>query len=292
MSIPWVQIRQEMVPLAKQTIADFQRHKAQWVAAAIAYFATFAIAPLIIVVVEIAGLVAGQHRSVLNHMFAYLSHTAGNSAARGIQLLVTAAFNQRRSGAIEQIVGWLVFALGATGLFTALQEALNSVWEIETQKRGLIETIRARAISLGVVLAIAFLLLVSIGINLALTVATPALTHVFSYFPTIVKIVDFLISLATFTALFALLFKYLPDCRIEWGDVWPGAAATALLFVVGQFLLGWYVGRAGIESLYGAFGGLVAFLVWVNYSAQMTLLGAEFTHVYSQRYGSRTAKAI
>lgn len=292
MSIPWVQIRQEMVPLAKQTIADFQRHKAQWVAAAIAYFATFAIAPLIIVVVEIAGLVAGQHRSVLNHMFAYLSHTAGNSAARGIQLLVTAAFNQRRSGAIEQIVGWLVFALGATGLFTALQEALNSVWEIETQKRGLIETIRARAISLGVVLAIAFLLLVSIGINLALTVATPALTHVLSYFPTIVKIVDFLISLATFTALFALLFKYLPDCRIEWGDVWPGAAATALLFVVGQFLLGWYVGRAGIESLYGAFGGLVAFLVWVNYSAQMTLLGAEFTHVYSQRYGSRTAKAI
>ncbi len=280
----------EFVPLAKETFAGFQRHKAQWLAAAIAYFTMFAIAPLIIVVVEIAGAVLGHHRGVLDSMYGYLSHTAGKSAAAGIQSIVTATFNQKHAGTIAQIISWIVFVLAAVGLFASLQEALNTVWEVEPKKQGLMGTIRDRALSFGVVLGIAFLLLVSLAANAALTVASQALTHVFPFFPTLMKIADFVLSFAVITALFALLFEYLPECDVAWSEVWPGAAATSLLFVIGQFLLGWYLGRAGISSTYGAFGGLVVFLVWVNYSAQIMLLGAEFTRVYADRFGTRGSR--
>ena len=140
------------------------------------------------------------------------------------------------------------------------------------------------------VLCIAFLLLVALGANTILTIAGHALTHVFPFFPTLIKIADFVLSFALIMALFGLLFKFLPECEIAWSDVWLGAAATALLFVVGQFLLGWYLGRTGISSTYGAFGALVVFLVWVNYSAQIMLLGAEFTHVYASHFGSLASK--
>jgi membrane protein len=116
------------------------------------------------------------------------------------------------------------------------------------------------------------------------------LANVSPFFPTLIKVLDFIISFGVITAVFALLFEYLPECHIEWYDVWPGALFTSFLFVIGQFLLGWYLGRAGISSTFGAFGGLVVFLVWVNYSAQIILLGAEFTHVYAQRFGSRRSE--
>lgn len=277
----------QIVPLAKESFADFQRHKAQWLAAAIAYFTMFAVAPLIIIVVEIAGFILGQHHQTLNMLYGYLQQSAGKSAAAGIQAIVSDTFNQRRSGTLMQIVGWVVFIVAAVGLFSAIQEALNTIWDVTPEKKDWRDMIKERALSFGVVLLIAFLLLVFLVINSALTVAAHGLQHVFSFFPTLMKILDFVVSWAAITALFALLFEYLPECRIEWRDVWVGAGATALLFVIGQFLLGWYLGRAGISSGYGAFGGLVVFLIWVNYSAQIMLLGAEFTHVYARRHGSR-----
>jgi membrane protein len=136
------------------------------------------------------------------------------------------------------------------------------------------------------VLAIAFLLLVSLGVTAVLTIATHAIAHVIPGFPTLAKLLDFAVSFAMVTALFALLFEYLPERQIAWRDVWLGATVSALLFVVGQFLLGWYLGRAGVSSGYGAFGGLIVFLIWTYYSAQIMLLGAEFTHVYARRFGS------
>ncbi len=291
MGAQWAQIRQELVPLAKETFAGFQRHKAQWLAAAIAYFTMFAIAPLIIVIVEIAGAVLGHHHGLLDALYGYLSQTAGKSAAGGIRSIVTATFNQKRSGPMAQIISWTIFAVAAIGLFASLQEALNTVWDVEPKKRGLMDMVRQRVLSFAGVICIAFLLLVALGANTALTVAGHALMHVFPFFPTLVKIADFLLSFGLVTALFGLLFKFLPECRIAWSDVWLGAAITALLFVIGQFLLGWYLGRAGISSTYGAFGGLVVFLLWVNYSAQIMLLGAEFTHVYANHFGSLTSTA-
>ncbi len=275
-----------LVALAKETFGEFQRHKAQWLAAAIAYFTVFAAAPLIIVLVEIAGFFLGSHQPVLHQLYVYMSTTAGPSAARGIESIVSATFSQRKAGLISQIVGWTVFATAAIGLFSSLQDALNTVWDVVPAKRTLLETIKARLLSFGAVLGVAFLLLVSLGLNALLTVASATLVHVFPQFPTLLKVLDFGVSLALVTALFALMFEFLPECRVAWRDVWLGAAVSALLFVVGQFLLGWYLGRAGVSSSYGTFGGLVVFLIWVYYSAQIMLFGAEFTHVYANRLGS------
>ncbi len=286
MGTAWGQAARQIVPVAKETFADFQSHKGPWLAAAIAYFTMFAIAPLVIVIVEISGFVLGHHRAVLDELYGYLSSTAGPSAAHGIESIVSATFSQRKAGVIAQIVGWSVFVLAAIGLFSSLQEALNTVWGVEAEKRSLLETVKGRLLSFGMVLCIAFVLLVSLGLNAAMTVASAAMTHVLPLFPTLMKGADFLVSLVLITAVFALLFEYLPERRIAWRDVWLGAAVSALLFVVGQFLLGWYLGRAGITSSYGSFGGIIVFLLWTYYSAQILLLGAEFTHVYARRFGS------
>lgn len=286
MSANWAQIRQEIVPVAKQSWADFQRHNAQWLAAALAYFAAFAIAPLIIVLVEIAGLVIHNHQHVLDMLFGYLQRDAG-AGAGAVKQIVAATFNQPRKGIMAEIIGWIVFVVAAVGLFGAIQFALNTVWDVKPQKLTFKETIRQRASSFGVMLGIALLLLVSMGVNAVLTVMAGYLTHVFPGFATLMKLVDFLVSFGVLWGAFALLYEYLPECRIEWRDVWVGAAVTSFLFVVGQFLLGWYLGRAGISSGYGAFGSLVVFLIWVNYSAQIVLFGAEVTQVMAQRYGSK-----
>jgi membrane protein len=289
MGAPWRQAAAAIIPLGKETFADFTRHKSPWLAAAISYFTMVAIAPLVIVVVEIAGLFLGRHQAVLNELYGYLSSTAGPSAAHGIQSIVTATFSQRKAGTIAQIIGWIVFILAAVGLFTSLQEALNTVWDVTPEKKSIAETVKGRLISFGIVLGVAFVLLVSLGINSVMTVASAAMVHVLPFFPTMMKVADFAVSFALITTLFALLFEYLPECRIAWRDVWLGAAVSALFFVVGQFLLGWYLGRAGISSTYGSFGGLVVFLIWVFYSAQILLFGAEFTHVYARRFGSLRA---
>ncbi|MFZ0032663.1 MAG: YihY/virulence factor BrkB family protein [Candidatus Cybelea sp.] len=276
-----------MVALARETFSEFQRHKAHWLAAAIAYFTIFAIAPLTIVVVEIAGLFLGEHEAVLNRLYGYMSSSAGPSAANGIQSIVAATFSQHRTGLLPQIIAWTVFVVAAVGLFSSLQEALNTVWDVTPEKKTLLATVKGRVLSFGMVLAIAFLLLVSLGINAALTIASHAMAHVIPGFPTLAKLLDFGVSFAMVTALFALLFEYLPERRIAWRDVWLGAAVSALLFVAGQFLLGWYLGRAVVSSGYGAFGGLIVFLIWTYYSAQIMLFGAEFTRVYARRFGSQ-----
>ncbi|MBV8331881.1 MAG: YihY/virulence factor BrkB family protein [Candidatus Eremiobacteraeota bacterium] len=286
MGSAWAQSARQIVPLAKETFGEFQRHRAQWLAAAIAYFTMFAVAPLVIVTVEIAGFFLGKHQSVLNELYGYLSSSAGPSAAHGVQSIVTATFSQRKAGLIAQIVGWIVFVIAAVGLFGSLQEALNVVWDLKPGKKGLIGAIQTRLLSFGMVLAIGFLLLVSIGLNSALTAANAALVQAGGFVPIVLKLVDFAVSFGIVTGLFALMFEYLPDCRVAWKDVWLGAAVSALLFVAGQFLLGWYLGRAGISSTYGSFGGIVVFLVWAYYSAQIFLFGAEFTHVYATRFGS------
>jgi membrane protein len=279
--------RSEIVPVLKETWQQFGKHNGQWLAAALAYFAAFAVAPLIIVIVEIVGLVLGNHHQTLNLIFGYLQHDAGGGAAGAIRSIVSSTFNQHHRGAIAQIIAWIVFIIAAAGLFSAVQFALNTAWDVQPKKSGWKEMLAQRLSAFAVMMGIALLLLVSMGVNALLTIAAGALAHVFPMFPTLLKIADFAISFGVIWLGFAVLFEYLPDTRVEWSDVWAGAAFTSLLFVVGQFLLGWYLGRAGISSTFGAFGSLVVFLIWVNYSAQIMLFGAEFTHVYSMRHGSR-----
>lgn len=273
----------EIVSLGKETFTEFQRHKAQWLAAAIAYFTMFAVAPLIIVVVEILGFVLGQHHDTLQMLYGYLQQTAGKDAAAGIQGIVAATFAQQHQSGLLQIVSWVVFVLAAIGLFSALQGAINTIWDVTPQKGGIWTMLWGRFLSFGVVLLCSFVALVLVVVTSALNVASQALVQVAPFFPTLVQVLDFILSGIVITGLLAVIFEYLPDCRVEWKDVWTGAAVSALLFVIGQFLLSWYLGRAGISSTYGAFGGLVVFLVWVNYSSQIILFGAEFTHVYARR---------
>jgi membrane protein len=275
-----------IVSLAKDTFTEFQRHKAHWLAAAIAYFTVFAIAPLIIVVVEIAGFFLVRHEVLLNRLYVYMSSSAGPSAAQGIQTIVAATFSQQKAGLLAQIITWTVFVVAAVGLFSSLQEALNTIWDVTPAKRTPLETIKGRLSSFIMVLGIAFLLLVSLGVNTALTIARHEIAHLVPGLPSLAKLVDFGTSFAMVTVLFGLLFEFLPERRIAWRDVWLGAAVSALLFVFGQFTLGWYLGRAAVSSGYGAFGGLIVFLVWTYYSAQIVLFGAQFTCVYARRFGS------
>jgi len=281
----------EIVSLGKETFAEFGRHKAQWLAAAIAYYTMFAVAPLIIVVVELLGFVLGQHHDTLNMLYGYLQQTAGSQAASGIQGIVAATFAQQHKGLL-QIVSWAVFVLAAIGLFSAIQQALNTIWDVEPEQRGIFAMLWNRLLSFGVVLVVALLLLVLLLVTSALTVASQALAQTAPFLPSVVQVLDFILSVVVITGLLALIFEYLPDRRVEWQDVWTGAAVSAVLFVIGQFLLSWYLGRAGISSTYGAFGGLVVFLVWVNYSAQIVLFGAEFTHVYARRRGHEHAAEL
>lgn len=266
----------EIVSLLKETVANFARHKGPWLAAAIAYFTMLAIAPLIIVVVEIAGAFLGQHQAILDQLYQYLAQSAGQSAEIGVRSIVTSTFNRHDAGMLAQIISWSIFVLAAIGLFTALQSALNTVWDVDNKTQPLVEAIRSRAVALVVVLFIALLLMVLLGID--------AILNTSSVFPAASKIAQFLVSFIVTAAAFTVLFAFLPETRVEWRSVWLGAIITALLFVVGQFILGWYLGRAALSSAYGAFGGLVAFLIWVNYSAQIVLLGAEFTHVLATHH--------
>ena len=278
------------LPMLKETYQDFTRHRSQWLAAAISYFTVFAIAPLIIVTVELAGFVLGQHRAVLETIYGYLGSTAGSSAAGAIRSIVASTFNQPRANVIAQIIGWGIFVLAALGLFASLQVALNNVWDVEPKRRGVWALLQGRLSGLILVLVLAALLLASLEINAGLTAAASALSAMSPALPVLLKTLDFALSFAVVTIVFAAIFKLLPETRVHWHDVWIGALATALLFVAGQFVLGWYLGSAGLTSGYGAFGSLIIFLLWTNYSAQIILFGAEFTHVYARTFGSRCSQ--
>jgi membrane protein len=276
--------------LLRRTFQNFQRHKAQWLAAAIAYYLTFAIAPLIIVVVAIAGFVLGRHRVILEEIYAYIGAAAGSGTATAIQSIVHATFLQMQSGALEKTVGWIIFLVATVGLFTVLQDALNIVWDVTPTKMNLADFLRSRAVAVAAVVAIALLLTVSLAVNSALTIAGDAMASIAPSLPFAVKSLDFLISFLVIAGLLSLIYKFLPAARVEWRDVWLGSFVTSLLFVIGQFLLGWYLGRAAFGSTFGAFASLIVFLLWTNYSAQIMLFGAEFTQVFAQSHGSRKQK--
>ena len=265
--------------LAVQTWTNYQRHNAQWLAAALAYFAAFAVAPLIIVVVAIAGLFLHNHQSTLNAIY---DHLPGPSMV-AVRQIVAGTLDQPRHSVIAQIAGSAIFVVAAIGLLSALQFALNTVWEVAPKKLGIAQRIKERALVFAMMLALALLLMLSVLANAALGLASSHFGIPISGPAALAKIADFALSVGLSWLFFVLLFKYLPDARIAWRDVWLGAGLTALLFVAGQLLLGWYLGGAAVSSAYGAFGSLVVFLLWANYSSQILLLGAEFTHAYGQR---------
>jgi membrane protein len=280
----------DIIELLKATFSDWQEDKASRLAAALAYYAAISLAPLIIILVAIAALVLGPD-AARGEIAAQLRGLMGLQSAQVIEEIIEGA-NRPVSGVVATIVGITILLAGASGVFSALQDGLNTVWEVTPKPgRGAMAVIQDRFLSMTLVLGVGFLLLVSLVVSAmlaalgkygggSLALSTPALA-----------ILNFLISFGVITLLFALIYKVLPDVEISWSDVWIGAAITSLLFTIGKSLIGLYLGRSAVGSAYGAAGSLVVILIWVYYSAQILFLGAEFTQAYANRYGSRIEPA-
>ncbi|MEH1930477.1 YihY/virulence factor BrkB family protein [Nostoc sp.] len=271
--------------LLQETFKEWSEDKASRLAAALAYYTIFSIAPLLIIVIAIAGAVFGEE-AARGQIVGQIQGLVGPDGAALIQTAIQNA-NKPKTGAIASIISIAVLVLGATGLFTELQDSLNTIWEVKAKPgRGIINMIRLRFLSFAMVIGIGFLLLVSLVISTALTALVTYFSNILPGVDFLWPIVNFVLSFSITTALFGLIFKVLPDVKITWNDVFIGSIITSFLFSIGRFLLGQYLGNGSFGSTYGAAGSLVVVLAWVNYAAQILFFGAEFTQVYARRYGS------
>jgi membrane protein len=277
---------QSIWSLLKDTYDEWDEDKAPRLAAALSYYTLFSLAPLLIIAIAVAGLVFGRE-AVQGQLFGQIRGFVGDVGAVAIEDMIKGASNQS-TGIIAAVLGFGTLLLGAAGLFGQLQDALNTIWEVQPKPGlGIVETLKQRFFSFTMGLGTGFLLLVSLVIS-------TALTAIFGYFQNLVpgieflwQIVTFLISFAITAGLFALMFKVIPDVDIAWRDVLLGAVVTALLFSIGRFGLAFYLGRGSFSSTYGAAGSLVIILLWVYYSAQILFFGAEFTQVYARKRGAQ-----
>ena len=240
-----------------------------------------------LIVIAVAGVVFGQDAAT-GKIFAELRGFFGEEAAAAIQAMVRSASTPSHSK-LGTIIGAVMLLAGATTVFAELQSALDRIWRTPAvaKSEGIASLLRARFLSFGLILAIGFLLLVSLLVSAGLSAAGSLWAPFFANWSTLLQIVNFLLSLAIITVLFALIYKYLPRAKIGWHDVWIGAAVTALLFTIGKLLIGLYIGKSGVASGFGGASSVVILLVWVYYSAQIFLMGAEVTWVYAHLYGSR-----
>jgi membrane protein len=259
-------------------------HKASTLGAAVAYYSVFSIGPLILIAISVAGLFFSRD-AVRGEVSAQLSRLIGAQGAKGIESILAGA-GQSFEGVFATALGVGTLLFAAVGVVVQLKDALNTIWGIErSPNSGLWSFMRTYGVSIAGVLSLGFLLLVSLLITTALSAMGAMLAN---YLPEIVfHVVSLSVSFCVNTVLFAMMFKWLPDIHIEWQDVLAGAVVTAALFDIGRLLIGLYIGKQGLESTYGAAASLVIILIWVYYSAQIVLFGAEFTRAYAQRCGSR-----
>ncbi len=270
--------------LLKEAFREWQQDKVSLLAAALAYYTVFSVTPLLVIAIAIAGAVFGQD-TAKNEIVQQINALVGEQGAQVIEIALANA-NQPQLGSLASIISLIILLVGASGVFAQLQEALNTVWDVKPKSdRGLGQFLRKRLLSFGMVLAIGFLLLVSLIFSAILSGISNLEINLLPGWVSLLRLLNLAISLGMISLLFALIYKYLPDAKIRWQDVWVGAIITALLFTLGKFLIGLYLGRGSLGSAYGAAGSLIIFLAWVFYSAQILLFGAEFTQVYARKYG-------
>jgi len=275
---------QAAVGLLRETFQEWKEDKVSRLAAALAYFTIFSIAPLLLIAIAIIGLVFGDD-AAQGTLVGQLQELVGPQVAGILEGIIA---NAQQDAAGVSIINLAVLLFAASGVFAQLQDALNTVWDVEPMPgQGLRQVLQKRLLSFGMVLGIGLILLLSLAASAALTVVTTFAAGLLPGFGLLWQLLNFAVSLGVITLLFAVIYKFLPDAKIAWGDVWIGAVVTALLFAVGNWALGVYFGNAGVGSAYGAAGSLVVLLIWIFYSAQILLIGAEFTQVYARRYGSR-----
>ncbi len=255
--------------------------------AALAYYTLFSLAPILIVAISIAGLAFGQD-AVRGQIVGQIEGLVGRQGAQAVQGMLEGA--ARPSSSIPAtIIGIITFFLGATGAFLELQTDLDAIWRVKPKQSGsfLQALLKQRLISFGLVLGFAFLLLTSLVVSAALAALHTYMGTAFPGVAVLWEALDVLVSLVVITALFAMIYKVLPDVKLAWRDVWVGGLVTAGLFTIGKSLIGFYIGSSAFSSTYGAAGSVIVVLVWVYYSAQIILLGAEFTREYVKRFGRK-----
>ncbi|MEP6887234.1 MAG: YihY/virulence factor BrkB family protein [Nitrospirales bacterium] len=272
--------------LINETFAKWSADKAPRLGAALSYYTVFSLVPLLVLTIAIAGLAFGKE-AAQESMMSQIESLVGPQSAAAIKQMLEIA-EKPSSGMFASIIALGTLLLGASGVFAQLQDALNAVWGVEAKAgRGIWGTIKDRFFSLIAVLGTGFLLLVSLVLSATLAAAGKLFQGWLPGQEAVLHLANFVISFGVITLLFAMMFKLLPDAKVAWRDVWIGAGLTSLLFTIGKFLIGLYLGKADVGSAYGTAGSLVILLVWVYYSSQILLYGAEFTAVYANRYGSR-----
>ncbi|HEY0160956.1 MAG TPA: YhjD/YihY/BrkB family envelope integrity protein [Thermoanaerobaculia bacterium] len=272
------------ITLFKETFKEFSEDKVPRLGAALAYYTIFSIGPLLLIAIAMAGIFLGQE-AAQGRISAELGKLLGPKMAEALEQMIQAAAKPK-SGTIATIVGVLTLMLGASGVFGQLKDALNTIWNVEPKpSAGIKGFIMERFLSMAMVLGIGFLLLITLVFDAAISAMGPVLERLIGG-EAIAHLIQLALSFVVATVLFACIFRLLPDLKIAWHDVWFGAVFTSILFVLGKWGLGVYLGKAAVGSAYGAAGSLVILLVWVYWSAQILFLGAEFTQVYARTFGS------
>jgi membrane protein len=272
--------------LARESVAGFFNDNALSHGAAMAFYAATSLAPILLIVVAIAGLAFG-HDAAQVALSAQISGLMGSQSADLLQVALEGA-SSKTSGTLATIIGVVALLISASGVFGEIQLSLNAIWKIEPKGTSLSRLVRARAASLGLVAALGLLLLISLVASAAISGLGNMLNAYLPFGEAILAVINAVVSFVLIAMMFGAIYKVLPDRNLEWRDVGVGAVVTAFLFTVGKSLIGWYIGTSAVASSYGAAGGLLVMLLWVYYSSEIFLLGAEFTRAYSVRHGSRS----
>jgi membrane protein len=279
-----------MFTLLKETFREWREDGAPRLAAALAYYTTFSLAPLLVLIIAIAGLVGG-HEAAQSQVMAQVEDLLGVQGREFVQGMIQSA-SRTSTGITATIIGAVTLLFGALGVFGELQNSLNTIWEVKPKPaKGFLDGIKRlvvkRLLSFTMVLGIGFLLLASLVISAALSALGEYIGARWPFADFWLELINFIISFVVITFLFAMIFKFLPEINIAWRDVWLGAAVTSALFSLGKFLIGFYLGRSEVGNTFGAAGSLAILLIWIYYSAQILFFGAEFTQVYANKYGSK-----
>jgi membrane protein len=276
----------EFIDLVVATGKSWSNHRVPKMGAALSYYTAFSLAPMVVFILSLATLVV-KEKDASYYIVQEVSNLVGDKGGAAVQEILDHA-SSTRSLSWGTLVSFIVLLVGASGAFGELQDSLNQIWEVPPQKHPFLTMIKERALSFAMVFILGFFMLVSLTLS-ALIAAISKM--VVQQVPLIgLELTNAIISLVIFSGLFSVIFLLLPDVPLKWGDVWPGAVFSSILFIVGKFLLGWYIGMSSTFSSYGAFGSFVVILVWVFYSSQILFMGAEFSRNYTLRFGSRREK--
>lgn len=269
----------------REAADEWREDKASQLGAAMAFYSVLSLAPLLVIAIAIAALVFGEQEAK-DQLAGQMTELMGPAGAEAVVELIQQA-QQPRAGTIAALLGLATLLFGASGVFGQLQDAMNTIWEVKPQPLGVWGYIRSRFLSFAMVLGTGFLLLASLVLSAWVTGISDLLARQMAGLDTLAQMANQLISFGVVMALFALIFRMLPDTNVAWRDVWFGAAITALLFSIGKYLIGLYLGTSSVGSAYGAAGSLVVLVLWIYYSAQIMFFGAEITQVWARKFGSR-----